>query len=119
LSQVLDVIHRQTLDRLVERYDAESGVLNFGYRQQCICMAFAQLTWREGLRDIADCMNARPHARYHLDFREPIAKSTLADANEQRDWRLWEDLAKSLLAKARTALRRGVSKGIRHGLLTF
>lgn len=63
-------------------------------------MAFAQLTWREGLRDIADCLNARPAARYHLGFREPIAKSTLADANEQRDWRLWEDLAKSLMRKA-------------------
>lgn len=101
LSQVLDLIHRQTLDRLVERYDAESRVRHFGCRQQFICMAFAQLTWREGLRDIADCLNARPHARYHLGFREPIAKSTLADANEQRDWRLWEDLAKSLMAKAR------------------
>ena len=101
LSQLLDLIHRQTLDRLVERYDAESRVRHFGCRQQFICMAFAQLTWREGLRDIADCLNARPHARYHLGFREPIAKSTLADANEQRDWRLWEDLAKSLMAKAR------------------
>jgi len=52
-------------------------------------MAFAQLTWRESLRDIADCLNARPSARYHLGFREPIARSTLADANEQRDGRLW------------------------------
>jgi hypothetical protein len=101
LSQLLDLIHRQTLDRLVERYDADSRVRHFGCRQQLICMAFAQLTWREGLRDIADCLNARPHARYHLGFREPIAKSTLADANEQRDWRLWEDLAKTLIAKAR------------------
>lgn len=101
LTQLLDLIHRQTLDRLVERYDAESRVRHFGCRQQLICMAFAQLTWREGLRDIADCLNARPHARYHLGFREPIAKSTLADANEQRDWRLWEDLAKSLIGKAR------------------
>jgi len=101
LTQLLELIHRQTLDRLVERYDAESRVRHFGCRQQLICMAFAQLTWREGLRDIADCLNARPHARYHLGFREPIAKSTLADANEQRDWRLWEDLAKSLIVKAR------------------
>lgn len=101
ISQILDLVHWQTLSRLVERYDAESRVRHFGCRQQLICMAFAQLTWREGLRDIADCLNARPHARYHLGFREPIAKSTLADANEQRDWRLWEDLAKSLMAKAR------------------
>lgn len=101
LSQLLDLIHRQTLDRLVERYHAESRVRHFGCRQQLICMAFAQLTWREGLRDIATCLNARPETLYHLGFREPIAKSTLADANEQRDWRLWEDLARSLMRKAR------------------
>jgi len=101
LSQVLDLVHRQTLDRLVERYDAESRVRHFGCRQQLICMAFAQLTWREGLRDIATCLNARPETRYHLGFLEPVAKSTLADANELRDWRLWEDLAKSLMRKAR------------------
>ena len=101
LSQVLDLVHRQTLDRLVERYDAESRVRHFGCRQQLICMAFAQLTWREGLRDIAECLNARPTTLYHLGFSEPVAKSTLADANEQRDWRLWEDLAKTLIRKAR------------------
>jgi len=101
LSQILDLVDRKTLSRLVDRYDAESRVRHFGCRQQLICMAFAQLTWREGLRDIADCLNARPSARYHLGFREPIAKSTLADANEQRDWRLWEDLAKTLMSKAR------------------
>ena len=102
LSQVLDLIHRQTLDRLVERYAAESRVRHFGCRQQFICMAFAQLTWREGLRDIATCLNAKPEALYHLGFRERVAKSTLAEANEQRDWRLWADLAKNLMGKART-----------------
>jgi len=102
LSQVLDLVHRQTLDRLVERYNAESRVRHFRGRQQLICMAFAQLTWREGLRDIATCLNAKPEALYHLGFPEPVAKSTLADANEQRDWRLWEDLAQSLMRQART-----------------
>lgn len=102
LSQLLDLVDRKTLSRLVERYDAESRVRHFGCRQQFICMAFAQLTWREGLRDIATCLNARPAALYHLGFGEPVAKSTLADANEQRDWRLWEDLAKTLMRKART-----------------
>lgn len=101
LSQVLDLVHRQTLDRLVDRYQAESRVRHFGCRQQLICMAFAQLTWREGLRDIATCLNAKPEALYHLGFRERVTKSTLADANEQRDWRLWEDLAKGLMRKAR------------------
>lgn len=101
LTQLLDLIHRETLDRIVDRYNANSRVRHFGCRQQFIAMAFAQLTWREGLRDIADCLNARPSTRYHLGFREPIAKSTLADANEQRDWHLWEDLAKTLMRKAR------------------
>ena len=101
LSQVLDLVDRKSLSRLVQRYDAESKVRHFGCRQQLICMAFAQLTWREGLRDIATCLNARGEALYHLGFRERVAKSTLADANEQRDYRLWEDLARGLMRKAR------------------
>ena len=102
LSQLLDLIHWQTLSRLVKRYDAESNVRHFGCRQQLICMVFAQLTWREGLRDIATCLNAKPSALHHLGFGKAVAKSTLADANEQRDWRLWEDLAKGLMRKARS-----------------
>ena len=114
LSQVLELIDRKLLFRLVERYDAESRVRHFGCRQQFICMAFAQLTWREGLRDIATCLNAKPEALYHLGFREPVAKSTLAEANEQRDWRLWEDLAKHLMRKART-LYTGEDLGLELG----
>jgi hypothetical protein len=101
LSQILDLVDRKMLSRLVERYDAESRVRHFGCRQQLICMVFAQLTWREGLRDIATCLNARPTTLHHLGFSQPVAKSTLADANEQRDWRIWEDLAKILMRKAR------------------
>ncbi len=101
LTQVLDLVDRKMLSRLVQRYNAEANVRHFGCRQQLICMTFAQLTWREGLRDIAECLNARPEARYHLGFQSPIAKSTLADANEQRDWRLWQDLAQNLIRKAR------------------
>jgi len=101
LSQILDLVDRKMLFRLVERYDAESRVRHFGCRQQLICMVFAQLTWREGLRDIATCLNASPATLHHLGFSQPVAKSTLADANEQRDWRLWESLAKILMRKAR------------------
>jgi hypothetical protein len=64
-------------------------------------MVFAQMTSRDGLRDITTCLNARSETLYHLGFSEPVAKSTLADANESRDWRIWEDLAKSLMRKAR------------------
>ena len=82
LTQILDLVDRKTLARLVERYDTESRVRHFGCRQQLIHMVFAQLTWREGLRDIATCLNARPSALHHPGFREPVAKSTLADAND-------------------------------------
>lgn len=101
LSQILDLIHRETLSRLSERFHAEARVRHFGVRQQLICMVFAQLTWRDGLRDIAECLNAKSEALYHLGFREPVAKSTLADANEKRDWRLWQALAMGLIPKAR------------------
>src|ERR1017187_7629863 len=100
-SQVLDRVDRKTLSRLVERCDAESRVRHFGCRQQFICLAFAQLAWREGRRDLATCWNAKAAALYPLGFREPVAQSTLADANEPRDGRLWADLAKNLRRKAR------------------
>jgi hypothetical protein len=101
LSQVLDLVHRQTLDRIVKRYEPTLSVRHFGFRQQFTCMVFAQMTSRDGLRDITTCLNARSETLYHLGFTEPVAKSTLADANENRDWQIWEDLAKSLMRKAR------------------
>jgi hypothetical protein len=64
LTQILDLIHWQTLSRLVSKYNAESKVRHFGVRQQLICMAFAQLTWRNGLRDIEACLNAKPEELY-------------------------------------------------------
>jgi hypothetical protein len=100
LTQVLDLIHRQALDRLAERYNIRAR--HFGCRQQLICMGFAQLTWRESLRDIEECLNAKGAAAlYHLGLREPVARVTLAEANEQRDWRLWQDLATGLIKRAR------------------
>ena len=101
ISQVLDLVHRQTLDRIVKRYEPTLSVRHFGCRQQLTCMVFAQMTSRDGLRDIATCLNAKSDTLYHLGFTEPVAKSTLADANENRDWQIWEDLAKSLMRKAR------------------
>ena len=100
ITQVLDLIHRQALDRLAERYNIRTR--HFCCRQQLICMGFAQLTWRESLRDIEECLNAKgPAALYHLGLREPVARVTLAEANEQRDWRLWQDLATGLIKRAR------------------
>ena len=74
---------------------------HFGARQQLICMV-CELTWRDGLGDIVECLNAKHEALYHLGFREHVAKSTLADANERQDWSLWEALALSLIPKARS-----------------
>jgi hypothetical protein len=100
LTQVLDLVERKTLTRLAERYNIRTR--HFGCRQQLICMGFAQLTWRESLRDIEECLNAKgPAALYHLGLREPVARVTLAEANEQRDWRLWQDLAAGLIKRAR------------------
>ncbi len=102
LSQALEHIHWQTLKCLSARYGTETRVRHFCCWQQLICMMFTQLTWREGLCDIVTCLNARPEALYHLGFCEPVARATLAEANEQCDWRLWEDLAKGLISQART-----------------
>lgn len=101
LNQVVDGIHRQTLKRCVDRYEGNQRVRHFGCRQQFICMLFAQMTWRESLRDIEICLNANPSCLYHLGFKEAVARSTLAEANEKRDWRIWRDLTLGLIAKAR------------------
>jgi hypothetical protein len=76
LSQVLDQVYRQALERCAQRYNANDRVRHFGCRQQLTAMVFAQMTWREGLRDIEACLNAKPEALYHLGFSEPIARST-------------------------------------------
>jgi hypothetical protein len=86
LKQAIDRIYWQRLTRLAEHYNIRTR--NFVCRQQLICMGFAQLTWRESLRDIEECLNAKgPAALYHVGLREPVARVTLATANEQRDWR--------------------------------
>ena len=101
LSQIVNFVHWEKLQRLARRYEPNQKIKHFGFRQQFICMVFAQLTWREGLRDIETSLNARPECLYHLGFEKPIARSTLAEANEQRDWRVWQDLGHWLIPKAR------------------
>ena len=101
LSQLLDLISRKELSRIVAKYKGHEKVRHFTCRQQFTCMVFAQLTWRDGLRSIQDCLNARPEQLHHLGFTKPISKSTLADANENRDWHIWEQVALHLIKKAR------------------
>ena len=100
-SQVVDQIHPQQFDRLVGRYVPQATRMDFSCWDQFLCMAFAQLTFRSSLRDTVDCLMARRDLLYHLGFRSPIRRSTLADANERRDWRLFAALAESLIRKAR------------------
>ena len=101
LSQLLDFIHPQQFHRCVERYGGDYKVKHFTTWQQFVCLVFAQLTWRESLRDIEACLNARCDQLYHLGLRAPIKRSTLADALSSRDWRIFADLAQQLVAQGR------------------
>ncbi len=100
-SQVVDFVPRHTFRRRVQRYRGDYGVRRFTCWQQFLAMVFAQLTYRESLRDIEACLAAAPERLYHMGFTGPVSRSTLADANEQRDWRIYADVAQALIAEAR------------------
>lgn len=101
-AQLMDHLPRRTFQRLVKRYQGDSRVKAFTCWDQFLCMAFAQLTYRDSLRDVEACLGAIPEKLYHLGFRaRSIARSTLADANERRDWRIYADLAQRLVIQAR------------------
>src|ERR1700747_3108932 len=105
-SQVIEFIHPQQFRRCVARYRGNYKVKAFSCWDQFLCMAFAQLTFRESLRDIEDCLAARFAQLYHLGFRSRVCRSTLADANEVRDWRIYADLAALLIKRARRLYSR-------------
>jgi transposase len=100
-SQVMDFIPWTSFDRLVEKYDCDKNTTRLRCSAQFRAMAFAQMTFRESLRDIEASLNAHPSKLYGMGFRNPVPKSTLADANELRDWRLWQELATFLIRRAR------------------
>lgn len=101
-SQLLDHLPRHTFRRLVKRYRGDHRVRHFSCWDQFLAMIFAQFTYRESLRDIETCLGAVPERLYHLGFRCPaISRSTLADANERRDWRIYADFAQVLIHEAR------------------
>jgi hypothetical protein len=87
--------------RCVDRYQGNHRIRSFTCWEQFLAMAFAQLTFRESLRDIEDSLGALPHKLYHLGFQAPVKRATLADANESRDWRIFADFAHSLIGIAR------------------
>ena len=100
-SQLIDSLPRYEFNRCVARYHGNQRIRSFSCFDQFLCMAFAQLTYRESLRDIEICLHAFHKKLYHAGFRGVIARSTLADANELRDWRIYEDFAHVLIARAR------------------
>lgn len=87
--------------KCVNRYNGNYRVKSFSCLDQFLCMAFAQLTYRESLRDIETCLRSMQNKLYHMGIRGTIAKSTLADANETRDWRIYADFCQVLIARAR------------------
>jgi hypothetical protein len=101
-SQLLDCLPQYEFDKCVQRYRANFRVRTLPSYEQFVVMAFAQLTWRESLRDIETCLRALGSKLYHSGIRQPTARSTLADANETRDWRIFADFAQVLIQQATT-----------------
>lgn len=100
-SQAMDHLPQHTFRRCVQRYNGNHHVKSFTCQDQYRSMAFAQLTYRESLRDIEACLKAQQNKLYHMGIRSRVARSTLAEANEKRDWRIYADFAQSLIQTAR------------------
>src|ERR1700674_2133009 len=92
-AQLMDFLPRRDFDTCVRRYGGDYRPRGFSCRDQFLCLAFAQLTFRESLRDIETCLRSVPTKLYHARFRGGIALSTLADANRVHDWRIYADFA--------------------------
>ena len=100
-AQIMDFLPWTTFTRLVSRYGGDRYAKSLTCAEQFRVMAFAQLTYRESLRDIEVCLSAQSAKLYHMGFRQEIKRSTLADANELRDWRIHAEFAQRLIAQAR------------------
>jgi hypothetical protein len=100
-AQVMSHLPLTTFRRCVARYDGEHKVKHFTCLDQFLCMAFAQLTYRESLRDIEACLRSQSAKLYHMGFRSTVSRNTLANANAVRDWRIYADFAQSLIGIAR------------------
>jgi IS4 transposase len=110
-AQLMDFLPWTTFTRIVERHGGDRYVKSLACTEQFRVMAFAQLTYRESLRDIEACLSAQAAKLYHMGFRHGIKRSTLADANEARDWRIHAEFAQCLIVQARK-LYAGDSFGI-------
>lgn len=110
-AQLMDFLPWKTFHRIVDRYDGDRYVKSMTCANQFRVMAFAQLTYRESLRDIEVCLSAQSAKLYHMGMRQEVKRSTLADANEARDWRIHAELAQRLIEQARK-LYAGDSVGL-------
>jgi len=100
-AQLMEFLPWKRFQRLVTKYGGDRYVKHFSCGNQFLCMAFAQLTYRESLRDIEACLRAHEAKLYHLGIRGRVSRSTLADANEARDWRIYAEFAQALIGIAR------------------
>src|SRR5699024_4208603 len=100
-SQVIDHLPMHTFRRYVRRYQGDRYTKSFSCLDQYLCMAFAQLAYRESLRDIEACLRAQKDKLYHMGIRGAVSRTTLSDANERRDWRIYADFAQALIRIAR------------------
>lgn len=101
LSQLMDFLPIKEFHRCVARYNGNCNVRSFSCWDQFVCMSFAQLSYRESLRDVECCLRAMKNKLYHAGIRGKVSRSTLADANEKRDWRIYADFAQVLIHMAR------------------
>jgi len=101
-AQLMEFLPQHAFRKCVNRYQGNYRMRSFSCYDQFLCMAFAQLTFRESLRDIECCLGALEDKLYHAGFRGQVSRSTLADANENRDWRIYADFAQLLIHQART-----------------
>ncbi len=101
-AQVMEFVPLSVFRRCVAKYQGNRKVRTFTCLDQFLCMAFAQITYRESLRDIEACLRSQSNKLYHMGIRGTVSRSTLADANEQRDWRIYAELAHTLIATARS-----------------
>ena len=100
-SQLMDFLPMHKFRQCVDRYEGNKGVRTFTCLDQFMCMAFAQLSYRESLRDIECCLRAMREKLYHMGIRGKVSRSTLAEANEKRDWRIYSEFAQILIHEAR------------------
>ncbi len=110
-AQIMAFLPLQEFRKCVRRYQGDYKVRRFTCLDQFFCLAFAQLTYRESLRDIVSCLRTMKSRLYHMGIRGRISRNNLANANEVRDWRIYADFAQVLIAEARR-LYRGEDIGL-------